>query len=59
VILNDVKVTDYTEGAPVPEKKLSFEPVRGPRPNQGWIGLQNHSDSDVVLFKEIAIRWLK
>ena len=24
VFVNDVKVTDYTEGQPVPDKKLSF-----------------------------------
>ena len=29
VVLNGVKVTDYTEGDPVPEKKFDFEPWRG------------------------------
>ncbi len=56
VYLNGVKVTDYTEGQPVPPRKFDFEPQRGPRPNEGWFGLQNHSDSDVVFFKEVAIR---
>ena len=55
VFVNDVKVTDYTEGQPVPPKKLSFEPDRGVRPDKGWIGLQNHSDKDVVEFKSIAV----
>jgi len=59
VVLNGVKVTDYTEGQPVPERKFNFEPQRGPRPNDGYIGLQNHSDSDVVFFKEVAIKMLK
>ena len=59
VVLNGVKVTDYTEGQPVPPRKFDFEPLRGPRPNQGWFGLQNHSDKDVVFFKEVAIRPLK
>jgi hypothetical protein len=59
VILNDVKVTDYREGDPVPERKFDFEPQRGPRPLTGYIGLQNHSDSDVVFFKEVAIRRLE
>jgi hypothetical protein len=54
VFVNDVKVTDYTEGQPVPPKKLSFEPDRGPRPDKGWIGLQNHSDKDIVYFKTVA-----
>ena len=59
VFLNGVKVTDYTEGQPVPEKKFDFEPERGPRPDEGWFGLQNHSDNDVVFFKEVAIQPLK
>lgn len=58
VFLNGVKVTDYTEGDPVPERKFDFEPVRGPRPLEGYFGLQNHSDSDVVFFKEVALKKL-
>lgn len=58
VILNGVKVTDYQEGDPVPEKKFDFEPQRGPRPLEGYIGLQNHSDEDVVFFKEVAVKKL-
>jgi hypothetical protein len=59
VELNGVKVTDYTEGQPVPERKFDFEPQRGPRPSEGWFGLQNHSEKDVVFFKEVAVRSLK
>jgi len=59
VELNGVKVTDYTEGQPVPDKKFNFEPQRGTRPNQGWFGLQNHSNNDIVFFKEVAIQKLK
>ena len=55
VTLNDVVVTDYTEGQPVPARKFDFEPQRGPRPVEGWIGLQNHSDNDIVFFKEVAV----
>ena len=58
VAVNGVKVTDYTEGQPVPPQKLSFEPIRGPRPNEGWFGLQNHSDNDIVFFRSVAIRKL-
>jgi hypothetical protein len=58
VALNGTKVTDYTEGDPVPPRKFSFEPQRGPRPNEGYICLQNHSDQDVVLFKEVAVKML-
>ena len=59
VFLNGVRVTDYTEGDPVPPKKFNFEPERGPRPRDGYVGLQNHSDHDVVFFKEVAVKMLK
>ena len=59
VNLNGVKVTDYAEGGPVPERKASYEPQRGTRPNEGYIGLQNHSDNDIVFFKEVAVKMLK
>ena len=59
VVLNGVKVTDFTEGDPVPEKKLAFEPERGPRPQDGYFGLQNHSKDDIVFFKEVALKLLK
>src|SRR5207249_10588413 len=59
VMLNGKKVTDFKEGDPVPEKKFDFEPQRGPRPAFGWLGLQNHSDNDIVFFKEVVIRPLK
>jgi Domain of Unknown Function (DUF1080) len=55
VFVNDIKVTDYTEGQPVPDKKFNFEPDRGVRPDKGWIGLQNNSDQDVVYFKTVAV----
>jgi Domain of Unknown Function (DUF1080) len=59
VVLNGVKVTDFTEGDPVPAKKFDFEPERGPRPQDGYVGLQNHSKDDVVFFKEVAVKMLK
>ena len=58
VYVDGVKVTDYKEGDPVPDRKFDFEPYRGPRPEYGYIGLQNHSDSDVVYFKEVAVKSL-
>ncbi|HUU12637.1 MAG TPA: DUF1080 domain-containing protein [Terriglobia bacterium] len=63
VVLNGKKVTDYTEGQPVPERTKDYEPHRGRRPDAGYIGLQNHpredkSDSEVY-FKEVAIKPLK
>jgi hypothetical protein len=59
VFVNGVKVTDYKEGDPVPERKLDFEPFRGPRPDAGYIGIQNHGDKDVVFFKEVSVKPLK
>jgi 3-keto-disaccharide hydrolase/uncharacterized protein DUF4440 len=56
VFVNGTKVTDFTEGQPVPPKVQTSEPDRGPRPAEGYIGLQNHSDKDVVYFKEISVR---
>jgi len=59
VELNGSKVTDYNEGDPVPERKFDFEPQRGRRPDEGWMGLQNHSDNDIVFFKEVSMQSLK
>ena len=56
VVLNGVKVTDYTEGQPVPPKVKGYEPDRGPRPSLGYIGLQNHGEGSEVYFKEVAIK---
>jgi hypothetical protein len=59
VMLNGTKVTDYTEGNPVPAQKFDFEPLRGLRPLMGYIGLQNHSDNDIVFFKSVEIKPIK
>ena len=56
VVVNGVKVTDFREGDPVPDRKFDFEPFRGPRPLNGFIGLQNHGDNDVVFFKEVVVK---
>jgi len=59
IYVNDVKVTDYKEGDPVPDRKFDFEPYHGKRPDLGYIGLQNHGEHDVVYFKEVAVKPLK
>ena len=59
VEINGEKVTDFHEGDPVPARKFDFEPQRGPRPEEGYIGLQNHSDNDIVFFKEVSIQSLR
>jgi hypothetical protein len=59
VYLNGVKVTDYTDGDPVPPRTWDFEPFHGPRPDFGYLGLQNHGEEDVVFFKEVAVKPLR
>jgi len=56
VTVNGELVTDFHEGESVPPKKETWEPDRGPRPKSGYIGLQNHSDDDIVYFKEVSVR---
>lgn len=58
VYVNGEKVTDYTEGDPVPDRKFDFEPFHGTRPNEGYVGLQNHGDDDIVYIKEVAVKAL-
>lgn len=59
VHLNGVKVNEYAEGQPAPPRKRDYEPIRGPRPDLGYIGIQNHDAESTVLFKEISVRPLK
>jgi hypothetical protein len=60
VMLNGQRVTDYTEGQPTGERLHPWEPFRGPRPDCGYIGVQNHPREDKsdsgVFFKEISVR---
>lgn len=56
VEVNGEVVTDYTEGDPVPEKAIWWEPDRGRRPLYGYIGIQNHGPEDTVYVREISIR---
>ncbi len=59
VYLNNVKVTDYKEGQPVPPRHPNVrDPATGPRMDSGYIGLQNHPGSEVY-FKEISVKPLK
>jgi hypothetical protein len=56
VKLNGEKVNDFVGNQPVPERKMWFEPVRGPRPDAGYIGLQNHDARSTVYFREVSLR---
>ncbi len=60
--INGVAVTSFDSSTLDPNaKRITGEgdPSRAPRPNQGYIGLQNHDDNSVVLFKEVSVRPLK
>lgn len=59
VHVNGTLVTDYTEGDPVPPREADYEPERGPRPMEGYIGLQNHGDQDTVYYRRVAVRPLE
>lgn len=55
VKLNGQVVNDFRGGQPVPPRKMWFEPVRGPRAESGYIGLQNHDAASTVYFKEVSV----
>lgn len=55
VFLNGERVNDFSGTQAVPPRKQWFEPVRGPRPDSGFIGLQNHDGQSTIYFKEISV----
>ena len=55
VILNGELVNEFNPSTPVPPRKQHYEPIRGPRPDYGYIGLQNHDPASVVYFKEVSV----
>jgi hypothetical protein len=55
VKLNGAVVNTFDGSGPVPERKQWYEPVRGPRPDAGYIGLQNHDERSTVYFREISV----
>lgn len=56
VKLNGEVVNDFNGNQPVPERKAWYEPVRGPRPDRGYIGLQNHDARSTVYFREVSVK---
>lgn len=58
IYVNGVKITDFREGDAVPPKQASSDPERGPRPDSGYIGLQNEPGPEVD-FKEVSVVPLK
>ena len=55
VHLNGEKVNDYLEGSRVPVRQHDYEPVRGPRPREGYIGIQNHHEPEEVHYREVSV----
>lgn len=56
VEVNGKVVNEFKGGQDVPERKKWYEPQRGPRPDSGFIGLQNHDERSVVWFREVSVR---
>lgn len=60
VTLNGKQVQDFnSQTAAIPERKKDYEPERGPRPEAGYIGLQNHNDAaqgTQVEFREVSVQ---
>jgi hypothetical protein len=57
--INGTPVADFDAGALTPqatEKTGEGDPARGPRPEAGYIGLQNHDKDSIVFFKEVSVR---
>ncbi len=55
VMLNGELVNEFSGSGQVPDRKQWFEPIRGPRPDAGFIGLQNHDSRSAVYFREVTI----
>ena len=55
IYLNGEKVNDYLDMTKVPLRQHDYEPIRGPRPREGYIGVQNHHEPQTVHFKEISV----
>jgi Domain of Unknown Function (DUF1080) len=59
VSLNGLPVTDFDPAQPAPPRTKEFEPERGPRPDSGYLGIQNHDDyatGEHVYFKEVSVQ---
>jgi len=56
VHVNGAKVTEFSGSDPVPDRKMYYEPERGPRPDMGYIGVQNHDANSTIWFREISVR---
>ncbi len=55
VMLNGTLMTQFDPAGPLPDRAFDYEPERGPRPHEGYIGLQNHDGESAVSFREVSI----
>lgn len=55
VSVNGQVVNTFQGDQPVPEREKYYEPQRGPRPDAGYIGLQNHDEDSTVWFREVSV----
>jgi hypothetical protein len=58
VSINGQFVSRYTEGDNIPPRENEGDPAPGPRPEYGYIGLQNF-DGGNVSFREVSVRPLE
>jgi Domain of Unknown Function (DUF1080) len=59
--INGTLVTEFDASelkAESPDKTGEGDPARGPRPETGYIGLQNHDENSVVYFKDVSVHAL-
>ncbi len=59
--INGTQVTEFDSSSLKPasaDKTGEGDPARGPRPESGYIGLQNHDEKSTVYFKEVSVRML-
>jgi hypothetical protein len=57
--INGVAVSEFDSSSLDPQaadRSGEGDPARGPRPESGYIGLQNHDKNSVVYFKEVSVR---
>ncbi|MBI1791814.1 MAG: DUF1080 domain-containing protein [Acidobacteria bacterium] len=55
VKVNGKVVNRFRGDQPAPPRKQWYEPVRGPRPDEGFIGLQNHDGRSKIVFREVSV----
>ena len=55
VSVNGKVVNTFRGDQLVPARVKYYEPQRGPRPDSGYIGLQNHDEESTVWFREVSL----